>query len=122
MPRTLESIVDNHRVAAARRAAGKPVWEKRVDIKSIIDRDIDNTSEENAAAVANEIARLLRSKLGDYLEGEKLDFELLEIVEGMEALRPDSYADDPSFTALEDLNNMLDGLYDWADTNRVWMG
>lgn len=34
MPRTLEIIVENHRVAAERRAAGRPVWDRKIDINS----------------------------------------------------------------------------------------
>lgn len=43
MPRTIESIVENHRVAAARRAAGKPVWDRKIDIKAVLYEDQANT-------------------------------------------------------------------------------
>ena len=125
MPRTIESIGENHRVAAERRAAGKPVWDRKVDIKAILHEDQSNTSNEHAALVANRIGALLRSRLPSVLlevGNDEVDFDLIEIVEGMEALRPDSYDGEEDFTPLDDLNNMLDQLYDWADANRVWLG
>lgn len=51
MPRTIESIVENHRVAAARRAAGKPVWDRKIDIKAVLYEDQANTSNEHSAQV-----------------------------------------------------------------------
>lgn len=42
MPRTIESIVENHRVAAERRAAGKPVWDRKIDVKAILHEDQSN--------------------------------------------------------------------------------
>ncbi|MBP3062022.1 hypothetical protein SAMN05216576_107196 [Ectopseudomonas chengduensis] len=125
MPRTIESIVENHRVAAERRTAGKPVWDMTIDIKSILHEDQSNTSNEHAAKVANRIGALLRSSVPTaWLEygSSRVDFTLLEIVEGMEAQEPDSYEGETAFTPLDDLNNMLDQLYDWSDRQRVWLG
>ncbi|HGY9634327.1 hypothetical protein LU674_001730 [Pseudomonas alloputida] len=125
MPRTIESIVENHRVAAERRAAGKPVWDRKIDIKAILHEDQSNTSNEHAAQVANHIGALIRSRVpADWLDWEStdLDEDLAHIVEGMEALKPDSYDGEEDFTPLTDLNSMLDQLYDWADGKRVWLG
>lgn len=125
MPRTIESIVENHRVAAERRAAGKPVWDRKIDIKAILREDQSNTSNEHSAQVANRIGALIRSRVpADWLDWDStdLDEDLAHIVEGMEALKPDSYEGEEDFTPLEDLNSMLDQLYDWADGKRVWLG
>ncbi|MGG4645817.1 MULTISPECIES: hypothetical protein [Pseudomonadaceae] len=125
MPRTIESIVENHRVAAERRAAGKPVWDRRIDIKAILREDQANTSNEHAARVANRIGALIRSKVpASWLDWESsdLDEDLTNIVEGMEALKPDSYQGEVEITPLKDLNGMLDQFYDWADGKRVWLG
>lgn len=124
MPRSIENIVENHRVASKRRAAGKPIWDRRIDIKGLLGQDPSNISDEHAAKVANQIAALIRSSVpASWLEAcEEQDSALAEIVEGMEALAPDSYDDDEDFSPLEDLNNMLDQLYDWADAKRVWLG
>lgn len=123
--RTIESIVENHRVAAERRAAGKPIWDRTINIKSILNEDRSNTTNERAADVANRIGALIRVSVPktwlDW-ESEAWDEDLLEVVEGMEALKPDSYDGEDDFTPLDDLNNMLDQLYDWADRKRVWLG
>lgn len=125
MHRTIESIVENHRVASARRAAGKPIWDRNIDIKGILRVDPGNTSNEHAAAVANRIGDLIRSRVAaawlDY-NSPAFDEDLLDIVEGMEALKPDSYDGDEEMTPIADLNGMLGQLYDWADTKRVWLG
>ncbi|EKC7897292.1 hypothetical protein FA341_15315 [Pseudomonas aeruginosa] len=125
MPRTIESIVENHRVAAERRAAGKPVWDRTIDIKAILHEDQSNISNEHAAQVANRIGALIRSRVpADWLDWDSaaLDEDLTHIVEGMEALKPDSYDGEENVTPLDDLNSMLDQLYDWADGKRVWLG
>ncbi|HCF0591739.1 hypothetical protein [Pseudomonas aeruginosa] len=125
MPRTIESIVENHRVAAERRAAGKPVWDRKIDVKAILHEDPSNTSNEHCAQVANRIGALIRSRVpAEWLDWDSadLDEDLTQIVEGMEALKPDSYDGEDDFTPLDDLNGMLDQLYDWADGKRVWLG
>lgn len=63
IPRTIESIVANHRAAAALRAAGKPIWPYRVNIKLIIRADQRNADPALCAAKANDIARALRTQL-----------------------------------------------------------
>lgn len=125
MPRTIESIVENHRVAAERRAAGKPVWDRKIDVKAILQEDQSNGSNEHAAEVANRIGALIRSRVpAAWLDwnSDDLDEDLTQIVEGMEALKPDSYEGEADFTPLDDLNSMLDQLYNWADGKRVWLG
>ena len=125
MPRTIESIVENRRVAAKRRAAGKPIWDRTIDVKSILNEDQSNISNEHAALVANRISARIRSQVPSaWLDwnSDDLDEDLIEIVEGMDALKPDSYEGDVNFTPLDDLNSMLDQLYDWADSKRVWIG
>lgn len=62
MPRTIEHIVATHEIAQARRKAGKPVWDRTVNIKEIIGRDQSNDSDEHAIAVGKEIAALIRSR------------------------------------------------------------
>lgn len=125
MTRFVEDIVESHRIARDRIAQGRPVWDRMIKIKSVIFRDQANTTEAHAAAVANEIAAIIRASVpASWLEldDDQYDEDLLEIVENMESLRPDSYADDPAFTVLEDLNDALESLYDWADSKRVWLG
>ena len=123
--RNLDNIVASHSLAAARRREGKPTWDGTIDIKQILQRDPGNTTEAHAAAVANEIGKLVRSKVpASWLDSNADDFDLdlAEIVDGLEALRPDSFLDEPDFSALQDLNEMLAALYDWANLKRIWLG
>ncbi|MFY0990900.1 hypothetical protein [Halomonas sp. C05BenzN] len=124
MSRSLDGLLASHQLAEQRRAAGKPVWDRRLRLKDLLAVSPDATSDERAAWVANRIAERLRRQLpAAWLEtGEEMDFELLEVVDGMAALTPSSYDDDEDFSVLEDLNNMLGQLYDWADRRRVWIG
>lgn len=85
-------------------------WRKTVNIKQFLS---DDGSPENAAKVASQIATLLKAECP--LEVQE-DDELSEIVEWMECISADD--DD----ACDILNGHLDDLYNWADTNRVWMG
>ncbi|HHH9443065.1 TPA: hypothetical protein ACP32N_005053 [Pseudomonas aeruginosa] len=125
MPRTIESIVENHRVARERRAAGKSQWDRTINIKAILHEDQSNESNDHVANVANRIGALIRQSVPtSWLEygNEATDDELIEVVEGMEALKPNSYEGEKDFTPLDDLNSMLDQLYDWADSKRIWLG
>lgn len=121
----IDHIVTTHRIAAALRAQGKPTWAYRVDIKSIIYERPNDESEENSARVANRVAAALRAGLpGGFFDYANPNAEagLIEIVESLEQLRADSFADEDDYSALEDLNNRLGDLYDWADIKRVWLG
>lgn len=121
MPLTIEHIAEVHRLASKRRAEGKPVWDMTLSIQHLLN---DDSNDEMAAITANKIAAAIRATVPpEWLDGchDNWDEKLDEIVIGMEALKPDSYDDDPDFSPLEDLNNMLDELYDWADLKRVWI-
>lgn len=123
MDRNIDQIVETHRLAQERRSAGRPVWDRTIDIKGVLRRDQSNTSAAHAASVANEIGLILRLSLPvELLDWSNDDTEALEIVDCLESLRPDSYADDPTYSALQDLNDTLARLYDWADRERVWLG
>jgi hypothetical protein len=124
MPR-IELKVEAHRRARERIDAGKPVWDRRVDIKPIIKRDQSDTSEETAAKKAVEIAALLRAKLPvAFFDITSADYEpaLDEAVEDLETLTATSFSDDPNHSTLKALNGRLEEIYDWADGNSVWLG
>lgn len=125
MTRSIDKIVENHQVAAARRQAGKRIWDYEINVKAVLHEDPQNESNEHCASVANRIGALLRNHLPvAWLTNgnDQSDETLIEIVEGMEALKHDSYEGENDFTPLTDLNEMLEQLYDWADTKRVWLG
>lgn len=125
MHRNLDILVESHRLAAERRKAGKPVWDRTVDVRSILKRDQENDSDAHVAKTAHEIAVLLRAKLpAGLLDITHADYDqrIDEVVEALEAMSEDDYADDPSYRLVDEFNGRMSELYDWADLNRVWMG
>ena len=127
MPRTVESIVACHEAAAALRAAGKPIWSKKIDIKAIIHEDQQNESSEHFSEVAQRIAALLRASIPkSFLDVAHVDYdcELEETVVAMECCTVGELAIDASngVEPVEMLNGWLEAIYDWADANRVWLG
>jgi hypothetical protein len=124
--KNLDVLVESHRIYNSRRRAGKPVWDRTIDVHSILARDIDNTDTGHCVAVGIEIGALLRSRLApSMLDITHADYdrEIDEIVECLEGMSVQDYEgpDNASFSAVNDLNSALSGLYDWADLNRVWL-
>ncbi len=112
-PRNIDQIVATHRAATARRQAGKPTWERSINIKDLL--STDDLSDENCARLGREVAERLKVGLPKtWLEN---DFELEEIIEHFESITPYDV-----YPALADFNNALDDLYDWGDARRVWLG
>ena len=112
MPRTIESIAENHRVATERRKAGKPAWDRHLTIKHLLTGD---DSDENAQEIGRKIAAILRASA--WLKADKEEND--ERLGGSEV---EQIAED--FEDIEDLdhfNLVLDGLYDLADADRVWI-
>lgn len=127
MPRTVEHIVDCHRSAAQLRSTGKPVWNKKIDIKSILREDQTNESPEHIAAISVRIAALFRSRLPASVfdfDSDDYDGELVEAIEAMEDCTVEGLAIDKEngYEAVDMFNGWLESLYDWADVNRVWLG
>ncbi len=125
MPRTIEHIAQTHQIASARRQPGQRVWDYRVPITDVVRENQSDRSEAHSASVANRCAALLRARLpAAWLDHSSAaaDSDLIEIVECLEQLRADSFADEDDYSALEDLNNRLEELYDWADIKRIWLG
>lgn len=127
MPRTAEHIVACHEAAASLRAAGKPIWNRTIDIKAIIHEDQENETPEHVSDVANRIAKLVRARVPSSMLDERSDdcnYDLLEAIEQMEECTVVALAEDSKngVEAVEMLNGWLEVIYDWADYNRVWMG
>lgn len=84
------------------------VWKRTIDIKNCLTEDV---SDEECQRVAKSVAAVLHNAFaGVNLEEE--DYDLYEIVLDL----------DESVLDVEDLNNVLSDLYDWADDNDVWLG
>lgn len=72
----------------------------------------------DCASAACQIVLALRQQLPYQwlVEGGALfDFELASIVDGFESLNPDVYPSEPTDQAMDDLNEHLARLLDWAD-------
>lgn len=127
MPRTVETIVANHQAAAALRAAGKPIWPRKVNIKTILREDQSSEDPAVIADKANRIAKLLRAqapaRMFDSTDPD-CDYDFVDAVEMMEECTVASLAVDleNGVEAVDMMNGWLDAVYDWADANRVWLG
>lgn len=121
MPRTVESIVDNHIEANKRRAAGRPVWDRTIRVKDLLTGESNLEPKEIAEKGKEVVKRIKMSVPKDWYElGDDMDWELEDIINGLDSI---SEEDDPEegIFALEEFNGFLDQLYDWADGSRVWI-
>ncbi|MDF8363354.1 MULTISPECIES: hypothetical protein [Achromobacter] len=127
MPRTVETIVANHKHARALRDAGKPIWSHSVNIKSVLHEDQGNTSPEHISDISVRIAKILHGRLPARffdVSHPDFDFGFVETVEFMEECTVEGLAVDKEngCSAGEMFNGWLEEVYDWADRNRVWLG
>lgn len=127
MPRTVDSIVANHQAARALRRQGKPVWSHTVNIKPLLEENSSSEDASHIAAKARLIAKLLRDNLPDRLFDYKnpdCNLDFIDTVEMMEECTVKALAEDSEngVDAVEMFDCWLDTLYDWADSNRVWLG
>lgn len=127
MPRTVEHIVSCHQAAAARRDAGRPIWDKRIDVKAIIHEDQRNVTPEHISSICQRIAALIRRRAPKtYFDvgHEDFDFDFVEAIEAMEQCTVEELAHDKAngVDADEMFNGWMEALYDWADANRIWLG
>lgn len=131
MPRTIESIVACHRIAASRRRAGLRSWAQSVPIKEALGplrerRDRGETLDDASVAKACcDLADLLKARLParffDITHAE-YDRTLDDIYEGLADITAETFKDDPSYSLIKHLDGKLDELYDWGDYARVWLG
>ena len=126
MPRTIEGIVESHRLATALRNAGKPIWTYSANIREIIQAVGEETPESVSAAAVAIAARLragLPARFFD-ITHDDCDFDFLEAVEDLEDYSADRLRDQEAagFDPTELFNERLDSIYDWADRERAWLG
>ena len=127
MARTIESMLENHRAASERLAAGWSPWDYTISMQGIYpggcDRMPDELTDEQAADLGKRYALAIRNHgvvcKRKLLEcGDAYDATLDGIVELLENVCKDPNTGDP---ACDELDERLDELYDWADANRVWI-
>lgn len=130
MPRTIESIVECHRVASARRRAGKPIWDVTLRLKDLMapyKEAGDDLTASQAVELSKKIGAMLELQVPkpwrevDH-ENYCMDFEDL-VQRFAQASESDftptrEYPNDP----VEVINEWLDELFDWGDRYRVWLG
>lgn len=128
MPRTVESIVACHQEARARRMAGRPIWDLKIPIKSVL-QDFacpgDSLKTEQAAELCQRLHTLLAARIPPaWLECShpKFSFDLEDLLQEIkEAGHPDFYSSDLGSPA-DQVDELLSSLYDWGDKVRVWIG
>lgn len=132
MPRTIESIVENHRVANARHRAGKPIWDCRLPIREIMrqaeerEGGADALTPAEAYEIAKEIAAVLKAHIpASWRDPEDPHFTMdgEEVFERWEQALESDFTPSKEFPEepVDVLNGWLDELYDWADRLRVWV-
>lgn len=109
MPRTIESIAENHEAANVRRRHGLPIWGSTVTIKNLLS---DDTSDENAVVTAEKVAGVLEGSAWYTTKADEDDRWDLDCI-------IDSFKYEVS--TVDDFNEFLDALYDLADAERVWI-
>lgn len=130
MPRTVESIVENHRAASELRRQGKPIWALELPLKGILDRYRsagDDMTAEQALQLCGEVAQMLKVRVPKaWLHGDhpKFHYNYEELFENLDQASLSDFVpskeDDRS--PCDVVNGYLDELYDWADRCRVWLG
>lgn len=105
MPRTVDHIVEMHRLATERRRAGQPVWDRRINLADIW-RNPDLTFEERRDRI---VAQLRKSPWLTGRDTSGFD-ELGDIVDNLAAAE-----------TVGEFDGWWDELYDRADYDRVWI-
>src|ERR1700748_2911454 len=102
MPDTVEHRVEMHQLASERRAAGTPVWDRRIDVSSVF-RNEELAYEERRDA----IVKIIRDSpwFKQYDEGDELPQLVEELAEAAE----------------DEFRFPWDAIYDIADYDRVWI-
>ncbi len=104
MPRTVDHIVATHQLAQARRDAGLPVWDRKLNVSDVFRNDAMTVPERRDAIVD----RIRRS---GWLDGRGCFDDLVELVNDHLA-----YAEDA-----DEFDAIWDDIYDHADADRVWI-
>ncbi len=104
MPDTADHRVEMHRLASQRRTEGKPIWDRKIDLKDVFHNDAMTFEEKRDAIVG-------RIRASGWLDGRGEFDELVMFVEEL--------ADTDN---LEWFDSVWDHIYDIADRDRVWIG
>lgn len=103
MSRTADHLVEVHKLARSRVAAGLPVWDRKLDVSDVFHNDALTFGQIRDSVVQ-------RLRLSGWLEGRDEFDALTAAVEGL------AYAEDT-----DEFNGWWDEIYDHADYDRVWI-
>lgn len=128
MPRTIDSIVACHQAARSRLRAGRPVWDLQIPIKTILAdyRDAgDDLSAERAVEMSHRVHAMLSAHIPKaWLDSDHHNFslDLDDLLCEFKEATVAGFSNEDLGSPVEQLNDLLDGLYDWGDQYRVWIG
>lgn len=99
---SLEHKVDMHRLASERRSQGRPVWDRKINMKGVLDRDAPFEE------IRDEVVRRLRHStwMGQAGEDSELDYAIQELADTTDA---------------DEFDYVWNEIYDLADWDRVWI-
>lgn len=103
MPRSVEHIVETHSIARQRRDAGQPIWDRRIQLGDVFHNDALSFEEKRDVIVARIRKSGWLDAYDEYDELPQLVEELSETTDG------------------NDFDGPWDAIYDYADTDRVWI-
>ena len=100
MPRTVDHIVETHRIARERRANRQPIWKHTVNLADVFHND-ELTFERS------------RDRIVGILRGHRWAKDNHLLVDLLEELA--------DTTTVDEFNEVWDVIYDEADYDRVWI-
>lgn len=127
MPRTVEHIVATHEAARRLREAGKDIWDKTIDVQSILEDFKGTEDAEQLAECMHRVAKLIRMRAPAEMfdiSNPEVSFDFVDTIEEMEQCTAASIERDAKY--LDDdnsgvVNNWLEVVWDWGDENRIWL-
>jgi hypothetical protein len=125
MPRTVESIIEAHTAADHLRQSGKSIWPYQLHLMQPAARDVayetidPHALKEKASDYAAAIEHRLPAAWLD-MNSDDWDEDLDNIyydLKDFDPVKTPDYHKSPH----EQMKSIIDRLYDWGDTKRVWI-
>ncbi len=117
MPRTVDHIVEMHRLAADRRPEGKPVWAFTVEgVKDALGAFDDHG---DFLRSRDEVVAAIKASAW-YRQAGEFD-DLWEVVDEMSDVGSPDIDWDDDYDEEQHFNACMDRIYDLADWDRAWI-
>ena len=122
MTKSIEGLLRNHQEAEKLRRDGKPIWSNTIHLGPYYVVDNDIAQDDTYTKIGKAIAQYLRGEhcVKKHLEDGD-DFELADLLYALDNISAWKDDDGVVVTAADELAQHIDELYDWCDTNRVWV-